>query len=288
MDAQEVKNILVEALGEDQSLSMIPSSKCAFEEHSVISLKQYNDIVDGMESYFVDFMQSDQGGDNGKIEFLQKAIKKLRNLTKVRFQESDVQENGKSMLVCNSDVFSKDEKATSKWLPSCLVSLNVSWSKSFEIAPDIRADEPSHSVLNMVHKWRGMKGNSAPLVIPIDVKEMEHFLLGSLVMFSIFDSSRSKFPLVLNGPESCNQLLPTTENWTEMGQLILSSFDISAEKLGMVLKAHLQNIVKAQSVTQAEGAKLPKRKKPEENLMDVWAERKKSYFTNITKKSKNV
>ena len=107
-------------------------------------------------------------------------------------------------------------------------------------------------------------------------------------MFSIFDSSRKKFPVVLKDPETCNEMLKSTKNWAEMGELILSSFDLTPERIGDVLKSLLESIVLAEPVMQTGSAKMPKRKKPTENLVDVWAERKKSYITNMTKKSKNV
>ena len=132
-----------------------------------------------------------------------------------------------------------------------------------------------------------MKSSSAPIVIPIDVKEMENFLLGSLIMFSIYDSSRCKFPIVLEGPKSCEEMLSTVQNWTEMGEIILSSFDISSEKIGNILKSHLQNIVNSQIVSHTGGGvKLPKRRKVEENLVNVWEERKKNYLSNVSKKNK--
>ena len=132
-----------------------------------------------------------------------------------------------------------------------------------------------------------MKSSSAPIVIPIDVKEMENFLLGSLIMFSIYDSSRCKFPIVLEGPKSCEEMLSTVQNWTEMGEIILSSFDISSEKIGNILKSHLQNIVNSQIVSHTGGGvKLPKRKNVEENLVNVWEERKKNYLSNVSKKNK--
>ena len=132
-----------------------------------------------------------------------------------------------------------------------------------------------------------MKSSSAPIVIPIDVKEMENFLLGSLIMFSIYDSSRCKFPIVLEGPKSCEEMLSTVQNWTEMGEIVLSSFDISSEKIGNILKSHLQNIVNSQIVSHTGGGvKLPKRKKVEENLVNVWEERKKNYLSNVSKKNK--
>ena len=280
MNGQHVKNILVKALGEETILSMIPATKCLFEEEQV-SKTQFDDIVEGLENYFVDYMQCEII-DQEKVETLQRTVQDLR---KLEIHGKDNEKN-KTMLVCNSEVFKKTEKPPSQWHPSCLVSLNISFTKSFEIAPDIKNDEANHSVLNMIHKWKGMKSNSAPLVIPIDIKEMEQFILGSLVMFSIYDTSRSKFPLILNGPDSCKKLLQSETNWTDMGECILSSFEISSEKLGAILKTHLENIVNAQSVTQNEGGKLPKRKKIEENLVDEWTERKKTYYTNINKKNK--
>ena len=40
MDAQEVKLILIETLGEDKALSLIPAAKCVFENpESLISVK---------------------------------------------------------------------------------------------------------------------------------------------------------------------------------------------------------------------------------------------------------
>ena len=223
MNAQQVKNILVDALGEENTLSMIPCSGCVFEADQV-SLSQFHDIELEIENYFIDYMQGDNI-DQSKVEILQKVIQDLRNLETQRKE----QEKGKTMLVCNSEIFKKNEKITSKWHPSCLVSLNVSFTKSFEIAPDIKDEEPNHSVLNMIHKWKGMKSNCAPIVIPIENKEMEQFILGSLVMFSIYDSSRCKFPIVLDGPDSCRRLLQIREgeDWAEMGQLILNSFDIN-------------------------------------------------------------
>ena len=82
-------------------------------------------------------------------------------------------------------------------------------------------------------------------------------------------------------------MLSTVQNWTEMGEIVLSSFDISSEKIGNILKSHLQNIVNSQIVSHTGGGvKLPKRKKVEENLVNVWEERKKSYLSNVSKKNK--
>merc|ERR1711973_744659 len=217
------------------------------------------DILNGFENYFTDYIQS-ENADEITTQQLQNAIKKLRNL---EFQHSNLQEKSKTLLVCNSDIFKKEDKIVSKSDPSCLVSLNVSFTKALEIAPDIKEDDPSCSNFNLIHNWKGMKSSSAPIVIPIDVKEMENFLLGSLIMLS------------------------TVRNWTEMGEIILSSFDISSEKIGNILKSHLQNIVNSQIVSHTGGGvKLPKEKNVEENLVNVWEERKKSYLSNVSKKNK--
>ena len=278
MNAKVVRDILNDSLGENQFLSFIPSSHYVFSEQE-ITIKQLRDILNGFENYFTDFIQS-ENADEITTQQLQNAIKKLRNL---EFH----QEKSKTLLVCNSDIFKKEDKIASKWDPSCLVSLNVSFNKALEIAPDIKEDDPSCSNFNLIHNWKGMKSSSAPIVIPIDVKEMENFLLGSLIMFSIYDSSRCKFPIVLEGPKSCEEMLSTVQNWTEMGEIVLSSFDISSEKIGNILKSHLQNIVNSQIVSHTGGGvKLPKRRKVEENLVNVWEERKKSYLSNVSKKNK--
>ena len=278
MNAKVVRDILNDSLGENQFLSFIPSSHYVFSEQE-ITIKQFHDILNGFENYFTDFIQS-ENADEIRTQQLQNAIKKLRNL---EFH----QEKSKTLLVCNSDIFKKEDKIASKWDPSCLVSLNVSFNKALEIAPDIKEDDPSCSNFNLIHNWKGMKSSSAPIVIPIDVKEMENFLLGSLIMFSIYDSSRCKFPIVLEGPKSCEEMLSTVQNWTEMGEIVLSSFDISSEKIGNILKSHLQNIVNSQIVSHTGGGvKLPKRKKVEENLVNVWEERKKNYLSNVSKKNK--
>ena len=278
MNAKVVRDILNDSLGENQVLSFIPSSHYVFSEQE-ITIKQFHDILNGFENYFTDFIQS-ENADEIRTQQLQNAIKKLRNL---EFH----QEKSKTLLVCNSDIFKKEDKIASKWDPSCLVSLNVSFNKALEIAPDIKEDDPSCSNFNLIHNWKGMKSSSAPIVIPIDVKEMENFLLGSLIMFSIYDSSRCKFPIVLEGPKSCEEMLSTVQNWTEMGEIVLSSFDISSEKIGNILKSHLQNIVNSQIVSHTGGGvKLPKRRKVEENLVNVWEERKKNYLSNVSKKNK--
>ena len=278
MNAKVVRDILNDSLGENQVLSFIPSSHYVFSEQE-ITIKQFHDILNGFENYFTDFIQS-ENADEIRTQQLQNAIKKLRNL---EFH----QEKSKTLLVCNSDIFKKEDKIASKWDPSCLVSLNVSFNKALEIAPDIKEDDPSCSNFNLIHNWKGMKSSSAPIVIPIDVKEMENFLLGSLIMFSIYDSSRCKFPIVLEGPKSCEEMLSTVQNWTEMGEIILSSFDISSEKIGNILKSHLQNIVNSQIVSHTGGGvKLSKRRKVEENLVNVWEERKKNYLSNVSKKNK--
>ena len=196
MNAKVVRDILNDSLGENQVLSFIPSSHYVFSEQE-ITIKQFHDILNGFENYFTDFIQS-ENADEITTQQLQNAIKKLRNL---EFQHSYLQEKSKTLLVCNSDIFKKEDKLASKWDPSCLVSLNVSFNKALEIAPDIKEDDPSCSNFNLIHNWKGMKSSSAPIVIPIDVKEMENFLLGSLIMFSIYDSSRCKFPIVLEGPK---------------------------------------------------------------------------------------
>ena len=123
-------------------------------------------------------------------------------------------------------------------------------------------------------------------MIPLSLSELEEFLLAGLVMFTLFDTERSKLPIKLNGPESCQKLLESTNNWEQIGEQILSAFEIDSKKVGSVFKQHLQNIVNAQSVVQNDNAKIPKRRRVEENLVDVWTERKKNYISNISKKSK--
>ena len=286
MNAKVVRDILNDSLGENQFLSFIPSSHYVFSEQE-ITIKQLRDILNGFENYFTDYIQS-ENADEITTQQLQNAIKKLRNLEFHHSYPPPLSlQKSKTLLVCNSDIFKKEDKIVSKWDPSCLVSLNVSFTKALEIAPDIKEDDPSCSNFNLIHNWKGMKSSSAPIVIPIDVKEMENFLLGSLIMFSIYDSSRCKFPIVLEGPKSCEEMLSTVRNWTEMGEIILSSFDISSEKIGNILKSHLQNIVNSQIVSHTGGGvKLPKRKNVEENLVNVWEERKKSYLSNVSKKNK--
>ena len=226
MNAKVVRDILNDSLGENQFLSFIPSSHYVFSEQE-ITIKQFHDILNGFENYFTDFIQS-ENADEIRTQQLQNAIKKLRNL---EFQHSYLQEKSKTLLVCNSDIFKKEDKIASKWDPSCLVSLNVSFNKALEIAPDIKEDDPSCSNFNLIHNWKGMKSSSAPIVIPIDVKEMENFLLGSLIMFSIYDSSRCKFPIVLEGPKSCEEMLSTVQNWTEMGEIVFPRLTYHLKKL---------------------------------------------------------
>ena len=113
MNGLPVKNILVNALGEESILSMVPCSRCLFEEDK-IAVTQFDNIVEGLENYFVDYMQSEDV-DQSKIETLQRTIQELRKL-EIKHKENEVEirgkenENGKTLLVCNSEIFKKKMK----------------------------------------------------------------------------------------------------------------------------------------------------------------------------------
>lgn len=93
MDGQKVKQILVDGLGEENVLDLIPASKFIFDSETVekISINQYHSIVDGIENFFVEYMQS-ENIDHERVDILQKLIQDLRELENVS-KENESEEN---------------------------------------------------------------------------------------------------------------------------------------------------------------------------------------------------
>ena len=125
----------------------------------------------------------------------------------------------------------------------------------------------------------------AALSIPINEKELSEYLLGAIVMFSIFDPIERGFPLNPKDPSSCKELLNKVENWTVLGEKILSSFGLTKENIGNLIKKHLSDIAfSSQEVVQdMEGLNSIKKKNEQEHVADIWSKRKKAYLKNIEK-----
>ena len=104
MESQSIKDIIIDVFGENNiGESVIPSCKVLIDKDK-ISLTEFKCIIDDMENYFVDYMQGDDI-DQGRVEHLQSAIQQLSSLQ----DESKLQ--NKTMLVCNSEIFKKEEKS---------------------------------------------------------------------------------------------------------------------------------------------------------------------------------
>ena len=163
----------------------------------------------------------------------------------------------------------------------------ISFSKRVEISPDFY-DEENNSVFNLIYKSRGLLSDSKPIAIQFSPLEFKDAILANLIMMSVFDS-KSILPFELSTPKDCNDILETwTKEKTEkIGNNILTYFDLVAIKLGTLFKKHIENISKAHKQQVSVDEKNFKRKGGDEQLLDVWASRKKAYMkASIEQKNK--
>ena len=163
----------------------------------------------------------------------------------------------------------------------------ISFSKRLEISPDVY-DEDKRSVLNLIYKSRGLLSDSKPLAIQFSSYEFKESVLANLIMMTLFDST-SILPFELNSPQDCSDVLNRWNNeMTEkIGNDIMTFFDLDAIKLGTLFKKHLDNISKAGKKQVTVDDKNMKRKGDEEQLLDVWASRKKAFLKHSAQKSES-
>ena len=93
------------------------------------------------ETYFVQYRTFDNNSEE-KVDKLQKAIQVLNemvnSLDNIEERESE-SESKKSLVVCSSSVFKKEkETITSNWNSANIVGLDFSYTKSYQISPDVR------------------------------------------------------------------------------------------------------------------------------------------------------
>ena len=283
----------------DQIYSLFESKWC--QEHivsssillkkRVLTRKEILDLKQDFETYFVQYRTFDNNSEE-KVKKLQEVIKELNQLANA-LDETDKDESEseqkKSLIVCSSSLFKKDEDKSERcnWSATNIVGLDFSYTKSYQISPDIRRgnNESQRSALSLIYKWKGLKSSVSALSIPINEKELSEYLLGAIVMFSIFDPIERGFPLNPKDPSSCKELLNKVENWTVLGEKILSSFGLTKENIGNLIKKHLSDIAfSSQEVEQdMEGLKSIKKKNEQEYMADIWSKRKKAYLKNIEK-----
>ena len=260
-------------------------SKKKLTKSDILALKQ------DFETYFVQYRTFDNNSEE-KVGKLQRVIQELNELT-LSFdqivQEESESEAKRSLIVCSSSVFNEEKVIESNWNSENIVGLDFSFTKSYQISPDVRrgSNESDESALCLVYKWKGLKSNVNPLSIPIHPKEFSHYLKGALAMFSIFDPTQRGFPVNPIDPSSCKEVLQKVENWSTLGQTILQSFGLTAENVGILLQKHLHDIAFASQEVQQnmEGIKSLKKKKAEEHMADLWSKRKKAFVNRIEKNS---
>lgn len=268
----------------------IHSSQILFDK-KIISKQDLQSIKQDFEAYFVEY---NSFGDKSEetISQLQKAIEELTYIgNSIENNERDESESEpKKFNVCSSSVFKKENIQTSNWSPKNIVGLDFSYTKSYQISPDIRtgSEENEVAALSLVYKWKGLRSNIQPLSIPISPKEFEQYLLGGIVMFSIFEPRDRGFPKCPQDPLSCKELLSEVEDWTAMGQHVLESFKITPENIGTILRSHLLDIAHSSQEVQQdmESMKPIKKKKAEEFMADIWSKRKKAYLKNLENSDK--
>ena len=262
-------------------------NKNKLTKSDILALKQ------DFETYFVQYRTFDNNSEE-KVNKLQKAIMELNEMAhsidSIEKKESENESEAKrSLIVCSSSVFKKEEKSGSNWNSENIVGLDFSFSKSYQISPDIRrgSNESEVSALSLVYKWKGLKSNVNPLSIPIHSKELPQYLQAGVIMFSIFDPAERGFPVSPIDPSSCKEVLQKVENWTTLGGSILESFGLTAENVGSLLQKHLHDIAfSSQEIHQdMEGTKSLKKKIAEEHMADLWSKRKKAFVKSIEKNS---
>ena len=72
-----------------------------------------------------------------------------------------------------------------------------------------------------------------------------------------------------------------------MEKSILSYFELTAKTLGTLSKRHMEKVAKANKKKISVDEQNLKRKGGEENPLDIWASRKKSYMNAVKDKAMN-
>ena len=257
----------------------------------MLSKQDIQSIKQDFEVYFVEYSTFDDKSEE-TISQLQKAIEELNYIgnTIDNYDRDDSESEPKKFNVCSSSVFKKENTQTSNWNPKNIVGLDFSFTKSYQISPDIRtgSDEDEVAALSLVYKWKGLRSNIQPLSIPINPKEFDEYLLGAIVMFSIFEPKDRGFPQCPRDPPSCKELLNEVDDWAAVGQKVLESFRITPETVGAILRSHLSDIAHSSQEVQQdmESMKPVKKKKAEEFMTDIWSKRKKAYLKNLENSDK--
>ena len=283
MDSTKVSDLVFSHLNQTWCQENIPFCISPLLNKSTISKQEIKEMKENFEAFWIHYSSLD---DNDKSEDtaikLQKIVHELRRFNEeLDYSETETK---KSFLVCNSSIFNKEEKTDSNWDPSCLVGLNISYNKSFQIAPDVRTgiNEQDKSSLHLVYKWKGMKSNVSPLTIPLVAKEANQFIQGAIIMYSIYNPENRNFPIEPTNPKTCKEFLEKVNNWHDIGSNIIRSFDITPESIGNILRNHLTDVVNSCHVEQdMENVKPLKKKKAEEQISDLWTKQKKAYLKNI-------
>lgn len=291
MNAEQVSAKLFSIVDSKWCLEHIPSS-ALLSKKEFLSKSEILTIKQDFETFFVQYRTFDDQSEK-MVSGLKEIIKELSDIANSSRIEEQIEiesEPQKSFNVCSSSVFKKDGiSPESNWSPSNIVGLDFSFTKSYQISPDVRkgSDEDGAAALSLIYKWKGLKSNVQPLSIPISNKELNEYLLGAIVMFSIFDPKDRGFPVLPKDPETCKQLLEAVNDWTVIGQSILESFEVTPVIIGALLQKHLMDIAHSSLKVQpdAESMKAVKKKKAEEYMTDIWTKRKKAYLKNLEKSS---
>ena len=283
MESTKVSDIIFSHLNQTWCQENVPLIVSQLFNKSIISRQEIREMEANFEAFWIHYSSLD---DNDKSQDTAVNLQRIVSELKKIIEELDYgeTETKKSFMVCNSSIFNKEEKNDSNWDPSCLVGLNVSYNKSYQIAPDVRtgSGEQDKTSLHLVYKWRGMKSNVTPLTIPLVAKEANQFIQGAIIMYSIYNPENRNLPIEPTNPKTCKEFLEKVNNWNEIGSNIIRSFDITPESIGNILRNHLTDVVNSCHVEQdMENIKPLKKKKAEEQISDLWTKQKKAYLKNI-------
>ena len=283
MDSTQVSEIIFSSFDQKWCEENVPSLEI-LTKNSKISKSEIQKIKQDFETHYSEYCSlDDEDKSEERVAQLSNVIFGLSNIVS-KCEETDLSESEietkRPFTVCSSSVFKKEEKVYSNWDPSCLVGLDISYNKSFQISPDVRTsiDEQDKSTLNLIYKWRGLKSNVQPISIPLLPDEANELILGAIVMFSIYNPENRNFPVLPTDSKTCQELLEKVDNWSTIGQDVLHSFGISPEIIGSILQQHLNNIVNSSQEVHENVESMKSKRKKEDNVSDIWSKRKKSYL----------
>ena len=295
MDANEIYTIITKKMGKDwynvqenETLDLILNKK---EGGDKLNQKELDKLLKFLEGCKNELKMEDDVSEDVKRDYediiSEITLKQLLKPEKKKKERLDGQQVNKVVQIANSNILEKDQHVPS-WSPQCLIGMPVSFSKRIDIAPDIYNNEEEKSTFSLIFKSRGLKSDTKPLSINFAAHEFMDFILANLIMMSVFDS-KSILPFELCTPDDCHNILEkwTKESAVQIGDSILSYFELTAKSLGALFKRHMEKVAKANKKKISVDEQNLKRKGGEENPLDIWASRKKSYMNAVKDKAMN-